>query len=84
MYTVEDMRQALERVGMTVIEGKDLLHEDNELRATAAALEPEWAKELGIKHSVELRLYFALQENAMRMMAFARSLEEITPKAITQ
>jgi len=56
-------------------QAKNLLMEDNEMRVFAALAMPAEMHNLGIKDSPELRIYFALQEYAMKITAMTRSLE---------
>jgi hypothetical protein len=64
------------RTNLTPGEAKDLLSKDNELRTLAAIGMPEEANNLNIKDCSELRIHFALQDSATKIMSLASSLQD--------
>jgi hypothetical protein len=66
---------------VTPQEARELVSKDNELRTLAALSMPEEARNLSIKDSCELRIYFALQESAMKITALTKSLKD-SPKML--
>jgi hypothetical protein len=70
------------RERITSQEARELVSKDNELRTLAALSMSEEAKNLSIKDSCELRIYFALQESALKITALTSS-SQITPNSIT-
>jgi hypothetical protein len=78
---IHDRWETLDRIRdrITQKEALQLLSMDNELRTLAVLNMPEQDGNLNIKDSCELRIHFALQESAMKIMALTRSIED-TPK----
>ncbi|KAF2434980.1 hypothetical protein EJ08DRAFT_386070 [Tothia fuscella] len=78
IYNRWDMFEALQNRPDSEL--KDILMKDNELRVFAALDMPEESKDLIIKDSIELRVYFALQEGAAKIIALTRSMVETAQK----